>query len=427
MAINLEKVQEKIQPITTVIGQNKYIQAVMKGMMLVLPATIMSSFATLIKVFPIPAYQTFLTSHGLAKYFDVPINFTNNFMAVLVAFAVAYALAGSFEVDAFPAGMLSMIAFFILTPYNLGDMGPLGQSFFISNEWLGAQGMFTGIIVAFITARLFVAITKKGLIIKMPDSVPEFISKSFSSLVPGILILTMFTIISAALSMTSYGSIHVLIYKFLQTPLTSLGSGVWSVIIVTIIVEALWFLGLHGSAIVIGVVQPIWAAMDVQQLAAFSSGQSLPNITGMAFFWTYTAADLLPLAFMLAFMAKSARYKTLGKVAFVPAIFTIGEPMAYGVPLVMNFIFAVPYIFVNAIIVGLAYFLTVIGILPHVGGVGTPTGTPVIISGFMQGSWKIAAFQAVSLVIRFACWYIFFKLADRMAVADEKNAEVETA
>lgn len=427
MAINLEKVQEKIQPITTVIGQNKYLQAIMKGMMLVLPATIMSSFATLLKIFPIPAYQNFIANFGLAKYFDIPINFTNNFMAVLVAFAVAYALATSFEVDAFPAGLISMISFFILTPYKLGAMGPLGQAFSISNEWLGAQGLFTGMIVAFISTRLFVAITRKGIIIKVPDSVPEFIAKSFSSLVPGIIILTMFTIISALLSATSYGSIHALVYKFLQTPLTALGSGIGSVIIIATIGALLWFLGLHGHAITLGVVAPIWAAMDVQQLAAFSAGKHLPNITGFAFFWTYIAGNLLPLAFMLAFMSKSARYKTLGKVAFVPAIFTIGEPLAYGAPLVMNFVFALPYIFMDGIILALAYFLTVAGILPPVGGVGTPTGTPVILSGFIQGSWRIAAFQVVALVIRFAAWYPFFKIADKIAVDEEKNTELEKA
>lgn len=426
MSINLEKIQEKIQPFTAVIGRNKYLQSVMKGMMLILPITIMSSFVTLIKIFPIPAYQRFIISHGLGRYFDVPISYTNNFLAVIVSFAIAYALAKSFDVDAFPAGLISMISFFILTPYNLGKVGPLGQGFSIPNDWLGAQGMFTGIIVAFISARLYVAITKKGIIIKMPDSVPEFIAKSFSSLIPGILILTMFSIISALLSMTSYGSIHTLIYKFLQTPLTSLGSGIVSVMIVTILIEFLWFFGLHGSAIVLGVVMPIWAAMDVKQLAAFSSGHALPNITGYAFFSTYTAADLLPLAFMLAFMAKSARYKTIGKVAVVPAIFTIGEPLAYGVPLVMNFVFAIPYILLNAVSVGAAYFLTVDGILPRVGGVNIPVGTPVIISGFMEGSWKIALFQVVTLVIRFAGWYLFFKLADKMAVDEEKKSEVET-
>ncbi|WP_319001809.1 PTS sugar transporter subunit IIC [Clostridium estertheticum] len=368
-----------------------------------------------------------MISHGLAKYFDVPINFTNNFLAVLISFAIAYALATSFEVDPFPAGLISMVSFFIITPYTLGAMGPLGQAFSISNQWLGAQGIFTGMIVAFVSTRLFVAITRKGIIIKVPDSVPEFIAKSFSSLIPGILILTMFSVIAAVLSNTSYGSIHALIYQFLQTPLTSLGSGIGSVLIVATIASLLWFLGLHGHAIVLGVVSPIWTAMDVQQLAAFSSGQPLPNITGMAFFWTYIAGNLLPLAFMFAFRSKSARYKTLGKVAIVPAIFTIGEPLAYGTPLVMNFVFAIPYIFMDAIILGIAYVLTVNGILPPVGGVYTPSGTPVILSGFIQGSWKIALFQAVALVIRFGAWFFFFKLADKMAVAEEEeNSKVET-
>ncbi len=127
--------------------------------------------------------------------------------------------------------------------------------------------------------------------------------------------------------------------------------------------------------------------MDAQQLAAYAAGVDLPNITGFAFFMTYGAAgDLLPLAIMLAFFAKSARYKTLGKIALPPAIFTIGEPMAYGVPLVMNFTLAIPYIFINGIMLGIAWYLTVIGVLPRVAGVSTPAGMPIIISGFMQGS-----------------------------------------
>lgn len=427
MAINLDKVQEKIQPLTAAIGQNKYLQAVMKGMMMILPATIMSAFATLLKIFPIPAYQNFIASNGLAKYFDVPINFTNNFMAVLVAFAVAYALASSFNVDAFPAGLLSMVAFFILTPYTLGDMGPLGQAFNISNQWLGSQGMFTGMIVAFVTARLYVAIVKGGIVIKVPDSVPEFIAKSFSSLIPGIIILSMFSIISAVFSNTSFGSIHTLIYTFLQAPLTSLGSGIGSVVIVALLAALLWFLGLHGHAVTLGVVAPIWQAMDAQQLAAFSSGSALPNVTGFAFFMTYTAGNLLPFAIMLAFMAKSARYKTLGKVAVVPAIFTIGEPLAYGAPLVMNFAFAIPYIVLDGVIMALAYYFTVAGIIPPVAGVNTPAGTPIFLSGFIQGSWRIALFQVLAFAIRFVCWYPFFKMADNTAVEEERKAELETA
>ncbi len=286
------------------------------------------------------------------------------------------------------------------------------------------MGLFTAILVAIISTRIFVAITRKGLIIKMPENVPEFIFKSFSSLIPGIAILTLFTIISAVITSVCYGSIHEIIYKLIQVPLTSLGSGIWSLIFVAVVAQLLWFFGLHGHAITLGIVAPIWFAMDAQQLAAYAAGVDLPNITGFAFFMTYGAAgDLLPLAIMLAFFAKSARYKTLGKIALPPAIFTIGEPMAYGVPLVMNFTLAIPYIFINGIMLGIAWYLTVIGVLPRVAGVSTPAGMPIIISGFMQGSWKIAAFQFIGLFARFAGWYFFFKTADLVACREENQTD----
>ncbi|HBY1628705.1 TPA: PTS sugar transporter subunit IIC, partial [Klebsiella pneumoniae] len=247
---------------------------------------------------------------------------------------------------------------------------------------------------------------------------------SFSSLIPGIAILTLFTIISAVITSVGYGSIHEIIYKLIQVPLTSLGSGIWSLIFVAVVAQLLWFFGLHGHAITLGIVAPIWFAMDAQQLAAYAAGVDLPNITGFAFFMTYGAAgDLLPLAIMLAFFAKSARYKTLGKIALPPAIFTIGEPMAYGVPLVMNFTLAIPYIFINGIMLGIAWYLTVIGVLPRVAGVSTPAGMPIIISGFMQGSWKIAAFQFIGLFARFAGWYFFFKTADLVACREENQTD----
>ncbi len=377
MSSHTNIVQEKALQLMQSIGQNTYLKSIMSGMMLILPVTIMSSVATLVKVFPFAPYQDFLLRHNLTRFFDIPITFTNNFLAVIVAFSVAYTLAKNFDVDGFMSGLISMISFFILTPYDLGEIGPLGQSFSIPGQWLGPMGLFTAILVAIISTRIFVAITRKGLIIKMPENVPEFISKSFSSLIPGIAILTLFTIISAVITSVGYGSIHEIIYKLIQVPLTSLGSGIWSLIFVAVVAQLLWFFGLHGHAITLGIVAPIWFAMDAQQLAAYAAGVDLPNITGFAFFMTYGAAgDLLPLAIMLAFFAKSARYKTLGKIA-----------------------------------------------LPRVAGVSTPAGMPIIISGFMQGSWKIAAFQFIGLFARFAGWYFFFKTADLVACREENQTD----
>lgn len=58
---------------------------------------------------------------------------------MIVAFSVAYTLAKNFDVDGFMSGLISMISFFILTPYDLGEIGPLGQSFSI-RPMAGAHG-----------------------------------------------------------------------------------------------------------------------------------------------------------------------------------------------------------------------------------------------------------------------------------------------
>ena len=39
----------------------------------------------------------------------------------------------------------------------------------------------------------------------------------------------------------------------------------------------------------------------------------------------------------------------------------------------------------------IAYILTYIGIVPRVAGMTPMSGMPIILSGFMEGSWKIAA------------------------------------
>ena len=125
MSSHTNIVQEKALQLMRSIGQNTYLKSIMSGMMLILPVTIMSSVATLVKVFPFAPYQDFLLRHNLTRFFDIPITFTNNFLAVIVAFSVAYTLAKNFDVDGFMSGLISMISFFILTPYDLGEIGPL--------------------------------------------------------------------------------------------------------------------------------------------------------------------------------------------------------------------------------------------------------------------------------------------------------------
>ncbi|OUZ16440.1 hypothetical protein A5868_001361, partial [Enterococcus sp. 12F9_DIV0723] len=125
-------------------------------------------------------------------------------------------------------------------------------------------------------------------------------------------------------------------------------------------------------------------------------------------------------------LAKSQRYKTLGKLSILPSLFGITEPIIFGTPIIMNLKLLVPHVFGPVISLGLAYVLTLLGILPRLTGVMLPTGMPLGVQGFLQGSWRIALFQIVFAIISIFIWYPFFKSLDKDAVKEEQNS-TETA
>ncbi|MGT2667107.1 PTS sugar transporter subunit IIC [Streptococcus rifensis] len=420
--MDLSAIQKKYQPLVNKMSNNRYLKAIMNGMMGAMPVTLIGSLAALIKQFPIESYQNFLTETGLSNILQLPITFTTNFLALIFVFTITNAIVESFNRKGTIAAVIAVVSFMILTPVE-----SVGEGFnMVTNipmTWLGSTGLFSALIVSIIVGRLFVWITDKGWTIKMPASVPPFITDSFAGLVPGVLIVALFVVIAGLMSNTSYGSIHQLIYGVLQIPLQSLGGNIWAILIVALIGQILWFFGIHGTMVTFGVIMPIWMAMDVAQLNAYSNGQPLPNIVGLQFFMIYCMGGTAIGLVILMLLSKTVRYKTLGKLAVVPAIFGITEPVIFGTPLVLNPTFAIPFIFNNVISLSIAYFLTVVGILPRLTGIGAPTGTPILLNGLITGGWKVALFQVFQIFLWIALWYPFFKIAEKQAIEDERVVE----
>ncbi len=127
----------------------------------------------------------------------------------------------------------------------------------------------------------------------------------------------------------------------------------------------------------------------------------------------------IALVIMMVFLAKSERFKTLGKLALPANIFYINEPVIFGLPIVLNTTLIIPFVLAPLITQMLAYGLTVIGILPVLIGYQIPWSMPPIISGFIQGGWQVALFQVFSIVLTFAIYYPFFKIVDKQACLEE--------
>ncbi|MBW1215906.1 PTS transporter subunit EIIC [Pantoea allii] len=411
-------ITNKINPVVNKIQTSKLVNGITGGMMSAMPITILGAFAALFLNLPIPAYKAFIASVGIATALKTIIMFTTNFLAVIFGVAIAGSYAKQHDEDALFCGILALLSFFIVTPVALSETGlPI-----IPVQWLGGTGIFTAIVVSLLSTRVYIFIKRQGFTIKMPASVPPVVSSSFSSLIPGFASLILFAAVSVIFTGTPFKNMHQFIYTFLQIPLQGMGGNIVSIILLWTLAQLLWFVGIHGTMVIYSVVLPIFTAMDAMQLAAYSAGESLPNITGRAFVSTYTmSGSAIGLTLLMLFFARSQQYKTLGKLTTVPALFGISEPLVFGTPMVFNFRFAIPFIFMNAISLVIAYGATYIGLVPRVAGITPITGVPIILSGIMEGSWKIAVLQVVLVAVQLIIWYPFFKKADRASYRLEKE------
>ncbi|TNV68305.1 PTS sugar transporter subunit IIC [Trichococcus shcherbakoviae] len=418
----IENVINKMLPAMNKISGNKYLQAISKAMMATLSITVVGSIAVLLIVFPVEAVKNFVMTSGLIEPLFTVNQFTIGSLALYVAFLTAKNLMQEFypNEDGSRAGIISLACFLILTPIA-NNNGVSSLPF----DWLGATGVFTAMFTGLIVARIFVFAIEKGFTIKLPETVPPMVRQNFDSLLPGIVLITAFMLLKFIFSFTDYGSVHQAIYSLIQAPLKGLGGNIWSIIIIATLGQLLWFFGLHGTNLTLPIVQPLWMAMDVENLQAAAAGLPLPNEVGYAFFVTYTyCATAVGFTVMMLF-ARSERFKAIGKVTFPAAIFGISEPLVFGTPLVLNFTFAIPFIFANAVVLLISYIFTNLGLIPALIGATPIFGLPLGFHAAIQGSWKIIVMQLLTQLIGAAIWFPFFKKADNDEYKLEQIANEE--
>jgi PTS system cellobiose-specific IIC component len=411
---------QKVSPVFQKLGNNAYLQTISASMMGTLTPIIIGSIAVLLLVFPITAVQNAVAALELSGILSNVNSLTIGSMSLYVAFLMSRNLVNKFipEEDGVLAGVMGLMSFLILTP--LGTTTEDATA--IPTTWLGAQGVFSAMIVGLFVGRIFVLFRQKNLTVKMPDSVPPMVTKVFDSLFPGLTVGFIVIVVAKLFALTSFGSMHQFIYTIIQEPLKGIGGSIGAIIICSLIQQILWFFGIHGTNVIMPIVQPLWLAMDAENLTALAAGQPLPNIGGYAFFniitWGGTALGLV----LLMLISKSSQYKQLGRVAIIPALFGITEPVIFGTPLVLNFKLAFPFITNNTICLLISYLLMKAGIVARCAGTTTIFGMPLGFYAITGGSVSIIILHLIiQLVISPILWFPWFKMVEKEAIQRENE------
>ena len=420
----------------------KAIQALRDGMLLSLPFIMVGSVFLLLASFPVPAVADWMNRTGLTHFWNQAYGASFGIVAIFAVVGLAYTWAKNEHVDPLPAGMTAFVGFLIImnptTPVMDGSKtvisaakAPTLLTGFIDRTWLGGQGMIAAIIIGMITGWIYSWFIKKKITIKLPDQVPPAVAGSFVALIPAAVLTCLWLAVYAGFDKLAGTTMTEWIYHTIQTPLQGLSDSFGGILVMTILVPFFWFFGVHGSTLVGGIVGPILSANALQNAEIFKKYGYVDAAHGGHIviqglfdqFSTVTGAGMtLGLVVFMTFFAKSQQMKGIGKLALIPGIFNINEPVLFGVPLVLNPVLALPFFLMPPLSAGSTYLLIKAGILPYLNGVQVPWTTPPVISGFLIGGWKVAVWQAIILIISFFIYLPFARKYDTVLYMQEQEA-----
>lgn len=411
-----------LTPVFARFGENKYLQAISGAFFSTLPVIIVGSVFTLIGNFPIPAYIAWLKTIGIYDTIGLVGSSTTDIIALMTVFFAAYNLASEFGVLEYPAGLLALVSYFIVTPHSIILKEVEKPVSAVAYGYFGSNSLFVALIIGLLIGRIYIFTIQKNWVLKMPESVPPKVAQSFTPIFAGFFAVTVSLIIAAVFKATPYGDIHAFITKTVQAPLTTMGSSLVFFVGLYMLMNLCWFFGIHGAA-VYAAAQPIVNAINLANLTAFQNGQPLPNMYAnwVLFLKIGGLGSTLGLCIYMAFRAKSERYRSLGKMALIPSIFNINEPLCFGMPLMLNPYMFVPLVF-NPLICGIfAYLAQSSGLVSYTRGLSLPWTTPALLNGFLQGGTSVMLLQLVCLIICTVMYIPFFRVMDKNAIAEEQK------
>lgn len=375
---------------------------------------------------PINGYTDWLAKIELAPVFNKIVNGSFGLMAIIAVFGIARSLADYYEVDGVSAGVVALASFVIVTPDVEAKTGSG-----IPYAFVGSGGLFVAILIGLISAEIFRFFVQKNFTIKMPEGVPVAVEKSFAALIPGFMVILVWSLVYLLLGLAGVDNIHTLLTGILGKPLGALGSSLWGTLIIIALNSLFWFVGIHGANTINPVIQPIWLQNTDANRIAFQTGHALPHIVTnefmMNFVWMGGGGTTIGLVICLWLFARSKNNKAMGSLSVAPGVFNINEPVLFGLPVVLNFKLLIPFVLTPMITAVITYFSMATGLVAKPAGIVVPWTMPPVISGYLATGGKIsgAVIQLITLALSVGIYYPFVRSMDKAELRNEGDEQQE--
>lgn len=424
-------IEKWILPTATKIGNQRHLLSIRDAFVGMLAVTMVGSFGVLLNnigtVKGFLWWGEFLTTdvgQVLSTMFSQLWFASLAVMTIYVIIGTAYKLARTYDDDGFEVMFVALASYLVLIPQIQEVMAPTSEEIFelggnISITYLNGTALFAGIIIALVATEIFIRLTKKkSLVITMPDGVPPAVSRAFAKLFPGMITVSIFAAFGVIIY-TIFGVdfIHG-INELLVKPFTNAADTFLFVVMADFFVHFFWLFGLHGSNLLAGIITPLQNTLLAENIELYAAGVtdfSQYNVYAASFAqFTHMGGAGVTIGILIAYVVRGKR-KEMVALGMPPALFNINEPVIFGLPIVLNPVYAIPFIVVPMLLAGISYIAINIGIVHPVVAM-VPWVTPPIIGGWLATGGHIsgAILSAVNLVIATAIYFPFVIMQERI-------------
>lgn len=423
---------EKGKPFFEKVSSNRYLRAIRDGFISLMPIILFSSIFLLIAY--VPNIWKFYWPTNVENTIMEAYNYSMGVFGLLAAGTVVKSLVENFntklpktrQINHISAMAASMIGFLLvaITMRKTNIDGVMG----FDVTYMGTKGLLTAFLVAFATGHIYNFCVKRDLTIKMPDEVPSNISQTFKDLIPmalSVIFFWIFNIIFRHFYSLGLAAWVIDVFK----PIFTAADGYWGLALIYGAMSFFWFVGIHGPSIVEPAVSAIYLSNVERNIGLFQhhAHASYALSQGSQYFLAAmggTGATLM-ITIMITFIAKSKQLRAIGKASIVPVSFGINEPVLFGIPLVLNPVFMIPFILSPIANVWLFKFFIGLGMNGFL--YNLPWTTPSPIGIFVGTGFALLSLVLIALVIAvdFLIYLPFLKYYDKTLVEKESKMDIE--
>lgn len=414
-------------PLAAKFYKNQYLQAIRRSFFMIMPFLLAVVLFDVVESILLDPWGLVMGNHGLnlgywltgglsgdayrqdalvqmLLSFRNIIGFGYGIVSLILTLALAGRLSDIWDTDRSLTRFCAIAAFLALWPLS-HDTNTL-------TDYFSERGFFPAIFVAFASSWLFARLSRiKKLRLSVPDSFPKEFSRYLVFFFPVTLNLFAFSLLTFLLSLLASVGAETLegfaSMPFFQSPAFAL--------FYQFIVWLLWWFGLPGYAFTSIIQKTIYVPAQVSNqlgdtAAVFTSG-----------FFEAGLLHVLGLMIALLVFSKHEAWRSMAKFSLPCMLCNVQEPLLFGLPIMLNPLFLLPYLFAplaNTLVGWLAISWGIVPVFTD----SVPWTMPLFLNGVMgTGSFMGGMLQIVWLVMDIFIYAPFVITANMIELSVERE------